>query len=284
VSTTTAAPSRLRTPRSARLLVSRRGRARARIDGLARAAHAGVPQPLAPTPVPRPDPTTGPAPVAAAAATVGAGVVLVGLSSTAILATGALVGWQWWRRHRRQERARARQGQLPEALERLASALRIGASLPQALAEAGRHSPPPLGPELTELAEATSRGRRLLDVLDTWTAAHDDRGTRLAATALALAARVGAAPARAVDGVAATLRERMEVAADRRALATQARASAVVLSAAPVGVALLLGLTDSAAARFLLRTPQGWACLTVGLGLDLVGAVWMARLTRAGDP
>ena len=56
-------------------------------------------------------------------------------------------------------------------------------------------------------------------------------GTRLAATALALASGVGAASARALDGVAATLRERLEL-AENATLATQARASAVVLSAA----------------------------------------------------
>jgi tight adherence protein B len=211
-------------------------------------------------------------------------VGMFGAPTTVVLAGTAVAGRVWWLHHQRLERARSRQAQLPEALERLASALRSGASVPQALAEAGRNSPEPLGPELAELATAATRGRPVLDVLDGWTAAHDDQGTRLAATALALAAGIGAAPARAVDVVAATLRERLEVAGERRALATQARASATVLSAAPIGFALLLGLTDGAAARFLLRTPQGWACLVTGLGLDLVGAIWMTRLTHTGDP
>ena len=48
--------------------------------------------------------------------------------------------------------------------------------------------------------------------------------------------------------------------AERRALASQARASAVVLSAAPLLFALLLGMSDGAAARFLLvRVPAGSA-------------------------
>ena len=85
-------------------------------------------------------------------------------------------------------------------------------------------------------------------MLDEWSAAHDDPGTRLAATALVLATVVGSTPARAVDGVAATLRERLDLAAERRALAVQARTSALVLSVAPVGFAALLVVGDTAAA------------------------------------
>jgi tight adherence protein B len=100
---------------------------------------------------------------------------------------------------------------------------------------------------------------------------------------MVLAAAVGATPARAVDGVAATLREREDVAAERRALAAQSRASVIVLSAAPLVFAVLLGLSDSAATRFLVGSPAGWACLVVGVALDGAGAWWMATLTRGSD-
>jgi tight adherence protein B len=101
---------------------------------------------------------------------------------------------------------------------------------------------------------------------------------------LVLATVVGVTPARAVDGVAATLRERLGLSAERRALASQARTSAVVLSAAPVVFAVLLGMGDGAAGRFLLHSPAGWVCIAGGLGLDAVGAWWMARLTRGESP
>jgi tight adherence protein B len=181
-------------------------------------------------------------------------------------------------RGRAAERSR-RDHQMPSALERLATALRSGASLPQALREVGEALDPPLGPEVAALARAAERGRSLRDVLDEWSAAHDDPGTRLAATALVIATVVGSAPARAIDGVAATVRERLDLAAERRALAVQARTSALVLSVAPVGFAALLVMGDTAAARFLLGTPAGWACLALGLALDVAGAWWMTRLS-----
>lgn len=200
-----------------------------------------------------------------------------------IAGSGVLAGRWWWRHRTRIVASQRRREQLPEALERMAGALRTGSSLPHALAEARRTTDAPLGPELAELAHEAERGYPLLDVLDRWTEMHDDTGTRLAATALALASGVGAAPARAIDGVAATLRERLGQAAERRTQAVQAHYSAVVLSAAPLVFTGLLALTNAAAAHFLLRTPAGWACLLVGVGLDVLGAVWMMRLVHTGE-
>jgi tight adherence protein B len=224
-------------------------------------------------------------PVPAALALAGCGLatawVVAGPSAVlALAAAAAAVPVTAGLRSRAAERSR-RDHQMPGALERLATALRSGASLPQALREVGEALDPPLGSEMATLARAAERGRPLRDVLDEWSATHDDPGTRLAATALVLATVVGSTPARAIDGVAATVRERLDLAAERRALAVQARTSALVLSVAPVGFAALLVVGDTAAAGFLLGTPAGWACLALGLALDVAGAWWMTRLSRS---
>jgi len=216
-----------------------------------------------------------------AAAGIAVGSVAVGLMVSPLLAVALVVCLVWWWRRRQAVLRTARQLQLPESLERMAGALRTGSSVTQALAEAARTVEAPLGRELGAMAQATSRGRPLAEVVDEWAAAHAERSTRLVATALVLAATVGVAPARALDGVAATLRERLELAGERRSLATQARASAVVLSISPVAFAVLLSTSDPAIADFLVGSSAGWLCLTVGLTLDLAGALWMTRLTKA---
>jgi tight adherence protein B len=228
-------------------------------------------------------PRSGPAPAALALAGGGLATawLVAGPSAALALAAGAAALPVTARLRARAAERRRRDQQMPGALERLATALRSGASLPQALREVGEALDPPLGPEVAALAQAAERGRPLRDVLDEWSTTHDDSGTRLATTALVLATVVGSAPARAIDGVAATLRERLDLAAERRALAVQARTSALVLSVAPVGFAALLVVGDTAAAGFLLGTPAGWACLALGVGLDVAGAWWMTRLSRS---
>jgi tight adherence protein B len=225
-------------------------------------------------------------PLAVVAGAVGTAVAVlaIGPAALALAAFGLAVTPVLARRRRRGRALAQRRSQLPPALEELAVALRSGSSLPVALGDAGRATPDPLGPELEALALGAGRGQPMAAVLDGWTRRHDDPGTRLAATALILANAVGVASARAVHGVAATLRERLELSAERRALASQARTSALVLSAAPLLFALLLGVSDGAAGRFLLQSRAGWACLAVGIGLDALGAWWMARLTRGELP
>src|SRR5690606_2841281 len=93
-----------------------------------------------------------------------------------------------------------------------------------------------------------------------------------------LGARAGGEVARAVDGVAASLRERREVRGELVALATQARTSAMLLVVAPLGFAGLMSTVEPGAIRFLLGTPLGLLCLAAGLALDAAGGWWMQRI------
>lgn len=169
---------------------------------------------------------------------------------------------------------------LPEALESVARSLRSGASLRLALAESAGGATGRLGDDLARVVAASSAGAPLVETLDDWGVRRPVPGVRLAVAALALGAETGGAQAGAVDGVAETLRSRLAVAAEVRALSSQARLSALVIAAAPVAFALLATGTDGRTAGFLFRTPAGLACLAGGLALDAVAAVWMHRLTR----
>ena len=175
----------------------------------------------------------------------------------------------------RAERLRARQ--LPLALEAVAAALRGGAALAPAIGEAAA-TDGPLGAELRRIAHHADAGRPLVDAVDEWAGTRSDPHTRLAAAALAVAAELGGPGAEAVDAAAGSLRERAVVDDEVAALSVQARLSAVLLTFAPVAFAFLLSSIDPTSAEFLFRTRAGWACIVVGVGLDALGALWMARL------
>jgi tight adherence protein B len=179
-------------------------------------------------------------------------------------------------------RARRRDLQLPGLLDRLASALRAGRAIGPAFADVARAVPAPLGEEVRPIARTIEQGAPLVDALRGWAESHPTAAdVQLVTAALTVGAGSGGEVARAVDGVTATLRERHQVRAELRALATQAQASAVVLAAAPVAFALLVATIEPGAIVFLLTTPLGLACLTGGVLLDLAGVVWMVRITRS---
>jgi tight adherence protein B len=169
---------------------------------------------------------------------------------------------------------------LPALLEGVARSLRSGATLQGALDEqsstAGR-----LGDDLRTVVGATDGGVPLVVALDAWPDRCPTPGVRLAVAALALAAEAGGAAARAVDGVAATLRANLAVAGEVRAQAAQARLSGLVIALAPLAFATLAAGTDRRTAAFLLHSSLGAACLAAGLALDGLAAWWMHRITAA---
>lgn len=169
---------------------------------------------------------------------------------------------------------------LPEALEGVARSLRSGASLHLALAEAAVATPVALGDDLRTVVDAASRGATLVSALEAWEGRRPLPGIRLAVAVLALGAETGGAHARAVDGVAETVRSRLAVGAEVRALSSQARYSGLVIALAPIGFAAVAAATDERTADFLFREPLGLACLTTGLALDGLAGLWMHRLSQ----
>ncbi|WCO66505.1 type II secretion system F family protein [Iamia majanohamensis] len=167
---------------------------------------------------------------------------------------------------------------LPDLLEHVARALRSGRDLPGALGEAGATVGGAHGHEAAAVVARVERGATLVAALRPWPEAHPRAAVGLAVAGLEVAAEAGGARARALDGIAATLRARAVVADETRALATQARASAAVMVALPVVVAALGSAADPRLARTLLGTPVGLACVAVAGVLDGVGAWWMHRV------
>ena len=205
-----------------------------------------------------------------------AGGPLVGATGT-LAVLGGPPAVLWGRRGQgdaRIERA------LPVALEAVARALRSGASMRQAVEETAPVTPGPLGAEIAWVASQASRGAPLVTALEGLAERRPLPGVRLAVAALCLAVETGGAQARAVDGVASTLRDRLGVADEVRALAAQARLSAVVIGLAPIGFGAFAAATDPRTSQFVFHTGAGLALVCAGLVLDGVGWLWMNRLCR----
>jgi tight adherence protein B len=133
----------------------------------------------------------------------GVAVLLLGAGIAAPRLTAPLL-------HRR--RNERRDAQLAAAIERIAASVRAGASLTSALDEVAHDCAEPLGAELRVVAHAVRSGELLAGALDAWVASAGGSGdVALAGAALGLGARAGGPVARALDGVAATLRERRQL-------------------------------------------------------------------------
>lgn len=194
--------------------------------------------------------------------------VLVGLAAPPIVL--AAIGDRW---------AAAVDRSLPDALELIARSLRSGSSLTTAVAETVDAIDGPLGVELGRVVGAVEGGLGLPDALDDLAGRLPSPAVRLTVAALALGAEAGGTSAKAIDGVAASLRDQHAVTEEVSALSAQARASVAVIAGSPLAFMALAIATDPATGRTLFRTPFGLTCLVIGLGLDALGLVWMRRVT-----
>ena len=103
------------------------------------------------------------------------------------------------------------------------------------------------------------------------------------AGALALSATVGGRAAESLDALAASLRDRLAVADEARALSAQARYSAWVIGIAPIGYIVTSAAVDPRSLHLLLGTMGGRGVRAAGIGLELLGVAWMRRIVR-GEP
>ncbi|MYG94903.1 MAG: hypothetical protein F4138_08010 [Acidimicrobiia bacterium] len=204
-----------------------------------------------------------------------AGVIGALLGSIALVAGGLLALWA--NRHRHQQKIAK---QLPGFLEAIARGLRTGLQLGPATIEAATNTTPPLAAEVAPLAEELRRGVRNADAFEQWARRRTDSGIKLAAAAMAFAASAGGARARAIDSVATTLRDRVALELETRSLTSQARASALIIAMLPVGFMIIATSTGARAGSFLFTTHLGLMVLAIGLGLDVIGALWMRRIVN----
>ena len=218
--------------------------------------------------------------------TAGVTATLLGLAfgpaTSAAFAVVVLLGLPGWLWSARSRRARLVATAIPEALERVGAELRVGGTVPTAVAALASDD----GPLASDFARVETRvglGAALPAALEAWARERSAPGVAAAAGALALSTSVGGRAADALDGLASSLRDRVAVAAEVRALSAQARYSAWVIGVAPFAYLLVAAAIDPRSLHALFGTNTGRLCVAFGAGLEALGVVWMRAILRGGD-
>jgi len=207
-------------------------------------------------------------------------VIVTGAIAPALVvpaAIAAAVAGPLWLRFASARQERRFVHALPGALEQVASELRGAGSVASAIERLGASSSP-VARDVRRVHTRTTLGLGLADSLAVWPEEHDGPGVRAAAGALAVAAAMGGRAADALDGLASSLRDRLDAIAEAQALSTQARLSAVVVGAAPLGYLAFAALADARSVTALVGTGVGRVCLVVGIALEGLAAWWMRRI------
>jgi tight adherence protein B len=183
-------------------------------------------------------------------------------------------------RRRDRRRDQATQERLAEAVSLIASAMRSGRSLQQAIELAATELDPLLGSTFRRLADRTGLGDPMDEAIDAWVRDVGGPDARLVAGVLKLHRRTGGSLAVSLENLAGTLRDRRASSRELESLTAQARLSATILGLLPIGFFLFLSVIARRDLEVAYETPTGVAAIAVGFGLQAAAYVWIRHLLR----
>ncbi len=177
-------------------------------------------------------------------------------------------------------RANAFERVLPDVLFLVASSLRSGFGLPQALDSVSRDAAEPAAKEFARALAETRIGTDISDALDHMAARMGSTSMKWTVMALRIQRDVGGNLADTLTTTATTLREREALYRSVRALSAEGRLSAVILIAMPIIMFFYMTWANYEYISLLWTRPLGIAFIVGGIGGILVGIFWMSRVVK----
>jgi len=158
-------------------------------------------------------------------------------------------------RARRQKKFGA---QFPDALDIIVRSLRAGHPVPIAIAMVGREMPDPIGSEFGMVSDEVTYGADLETAMRNLYGRIGSDDLPLFVTAVAIQGSTGGNLGEILENLSGVIRQRFKMRRKIRALAAEGRASALILSALPIGMFLVIQV----------------------IAPEFYGSVWQEHLTK----
>ena len=175
------------------------------------------------------------------------------------------------------------EAQLPDTLNLIATSLRAGYSLLQALEAVGEESPDPtrreFGRAIAEIRLGNPLDKSLGDIAERM----ESRDFEWAVLAIEIQREVGGNLAEVLQTTAETMVQRNRLRREMKALTAEGRMSAIVLSLLPLGVFLLVSASNPDYMKPLVSSTLGLALLGGGILSIGIGAWWMQKIVKLED-
>jgi tight adherence protein B len=211
------------------------------------------------------------------------GILLLADAVLIGLVLGAIVGFALPAavlRFKASRRTAAFEKQLPQVLTLVATSLRSGFGLPQALEAVTRDAAEPAGKELSRALAQVQIGSDLSDALDEVSTRMGTESLHMAVMAIRIQRQVGGNLAETLDTTAHTLREREALRGQVAALSAEGRLSAAILIALPICLFLYMTLVNYDYIKLLWTTGVGVVMLVGTCVLMGVGIIWMRKTVQ----
>jgi tight adherence protein B len=181
-----------------------------------------------------------------------------------------------WRKGRK--RLAAFDEQLPDLLMAVAASLKAGHSFKQGIQTLVEEAQDPAKKEFQRVLAETSLGRPIEEAMSDMAGRLGSKNFSFIVTAVSIQNQVGGSLAGLFDMVADTVRQRQQFARKIRALTAMGRASAYVLIALPIFLAMLLTAINHKYMAPLFFTSAGHTLIIVGLVSMCIGSAILRKI------
>src|ERR671934_1619796 len=185
-----------------------------------------------------------------------------------------------WLRWLHQRTIATFQRQLPETVALLAGSVRSGHSLLQALELVASEAPEPTKSAFQLAVWEIGLGAAQEDALERLAARYPSDDLQLIVTSVNVQHQIGGSLARVLDSISETIRERMRIEGDIRALTAPQRASAYILSGLPVFITIGLALVGGDYIAALFQPGPLRIALLVAMALVSLGFLVMRSMAK----
>ncbi len=170
--------------------------------------------------------------------------------------------------------------QLPEALELITRSLKAGHPVPVSIAMVAREMPDPIGTEFGVVADEVTFGSDLVTALHSMNMRVGHEDLPLFVTAVSIQSSTGGNLRAVLDGLSNVIRERAKLKRKVRAISTEGRMSAYILTAVPalLMAGIMVLMPDFYASVW--DKPMTWYLLGASIAWLMVGNMMMFKMSN----
>lgn len=200
----------------------------------------------------------------------------LGAISLVLLPLGT-VGFPIYLKVRRDSGMKKFEEQLGQAMPLIASNLRAGSSVAQAIGPVAENMSDPIRSEFRRLTSDIRAGTPVPEALDKVADRTGSRDLRLFSTAVDISQQTGGSLADITENVGQTVRARVEARKTIRSKTSLNRIESQIMVGLPIFMMVAL-LTISPAHREFYSQPSGWALIALAVVLDSLAYIMMRKM------
>jgi tight adherence protein B len=170
--------------------------------------------------------------------------------------------------------------QLPESLELITRSLKAGHPVPVAISMVAREMPDPIGTEFGVVADEVTYGSDLVSALHSMYARVGHEDLPLFVTAVSIQSTSGGNLREILDGLSNTIRERGKLRRKVRAISTEGRMSAYILTAVPALLAFGIMVLMPNFYSSVWDKPLTWYLLGASIVWLMIGNAMMFKMSN----